>query len=980
MLTLSGCEGQALVGTGPTIDATVRDGGPRDATVTDIPPTCATGLTLCGFECSELQGDNQHCGACDHVCGTGLGCVAGACVAVCRSVELLCGDRCIDPLTDAANCGACGHSCGADSTCYSGTCEVVCQAPTIACPRGADGMPVHGAERRCIDARNDPQNCAECGIACTATERCVAGECAACGPGSIRCGTGEAQACVDLQSDPANCGACGHGCATDPAGPLCFGGACVDHCPTGMTVCGSSCVDLQSDERHCGTCSTACDPGRVCARGLCRADCGAGWQDCDGVCRETRADPAHCGACAVACAPGQVCSRGTCDATCASGLVQCGRECRDPVRDPMACGGCQPPAGTGTLCTGGQLCVSSACRCLAGTSYCDTGDGTAPRLQCVDVTGDPANCGGCTRCPAGDTACAAAMGVHCPPGARCLAGACVCPPEAPTSCPDGCCDLQSDGANCGVCGTVCPTGTICTAGVCDVAPPSALVHPPSGAAMGTQRPAFRWIPAVGASSTVLEICRDRDCHFSVYTTETADALASLPVGMTLSTGAYYWRTRSRLGGGADAGPGLLGSTASPSHEFFVGSRGAVPDGQIGQVLDVNGDGLADVAIGAPSSNEVHVYLGTTSGLTRTPVRLSGVSGSGYGTSVSPAGDIDGDGYGDLLVGATGESRVYVIYGEPTGLGTRSAFAAGPLGIGFGASVSWAGDTDGDGFGDVIVGATSAQQAFLFRGSAAGLDPTARALGLPSDSGRPFYVAVAGAGDINADGFADILVGSASPSAAQVFLGSARGLAEPPITLSAPPGAAGFGVSLSGAGDVDADGFADLLVGASGSNQAFVVRGSRAGPVTSPIALAAPATARSFGYAVASAGDANADGYGDLVIGAFGSRSAYLFNGGPSGPTTPPATLPTPPSGGLRFGSAVSGAGDVDGDGDAEILVGDWSASQVWYYPGTRAGTYTPTAITGPTGSLFGWSVACAQPSPDPTRRTASLGSLHPRNF
>src|SRR5439155_1297498 len=205
---------------------------------------------------------------------------------------------------------------------------------------------------------------------------------------------------------------------------------------------------------------------------------------------------------------------------------------------------------------------------------------------------------------------------------------------------------------------------------------------------------------------------------------------------------------------------------------------------------------------------------------------------------------------------------------------------------FGASVAGAGDVNGDGFADVLVGAYQYDNgefdegaAFLYYGSTTGPSPLPAWTFEPNQTGAWFGYSVASAGDVNGDGFADIIVGAPlydfggffDEGRVFVYFGSASGPSlNPSWTADGNKGVAHFGQSVAGAGDVNADGFADIVIGAPtyDTGRVFVFHGSVAGPSLSPDFMAKNGrTQADLGTSVAGVGDVNGDGFSDVAVGA-----------------------------------------------------------------------------------------------------------------
>jgi hypothetical protein len=336
--------------------------------------------------------------------------------------------------------------------------------------------------------------------------------------------------------------------------------------------------------------------------------------------------------------------------------------------------------------------------------------------------------------------------------------------------------------------------------------------------------------------------------------------------------------------------------------------------------DVNGDGYSDVVVGAWSysngqldEGRAYVYHGGPSGLSGTPAWTveSDREDARFGYDVASAGDVNGDGYSDLIVGAwhhnTGQGRAYVYHGGPSGLSLTPSWIASGAGwyAYFGHDVASAGDVNGDGYSDVIVGAYITGYlgyAYVYHGGSLGLSTEASWIGIGDQSRCYFGSSVAGAGDVNNDGYSDVIVGAfvydngeIDEGRAYVYHGSSSGL---PTTASWTAEAdqieARFGWSASSAGDVNADGYSDVVVGAhwydnehTDGGRAYVYCGGPSG--VSPTAAWTAEGGReeaNFGYSVASAGDVNADGYSDVIVGAYWDDGqferagrAYVYHGG-----------------------------------------------------------------------------------------------------
>ena len=436
--------------------------------------------------------------------------------------------------------------------------------------------------------------------------------------------------------------------------------------------------------------------------------------------------------------------------------------------------------------------------------------------------------------------------------------------------------------------------------------------------------------------------------------------------------------------------------------------------------DVNGDGVSDVIVGArlfdngqTNEGRVFVYHGVATGLSTTPnwTAESDQIEAWFGTSVASAGDVNGDGFDDVIVGAPGpdpfdpfgsqEGRAVVYHGSATGISATAGWTAesNQLSAQFGISVAKAGDVDGDGFDDVIVGApnfdngqTDEGRAFVYQGSSTGLSTTPGWTAESDQAGALFGTSVASAGDVDGDGFDDVIVGAplfdnGEDNEGRVYLyhGSATGLSMTAgWTAESNQAAAHFGWSVASAGDVNADNFDDVIVGAqffdngqTNEGRAFVYLGSGSGLSTTAgwTAESDQVEAR-FGTSVAAAGDVDGDGFDDVIVGAplfdngqTDEGRAFVYHGSATGlSTTPGWTAESNQSFG-RFGNSVASAGDVNGDGFHEVIVGAFNFSngqsfegRAFLYHGSAGGLSTTagwTAESNQAGAEFGWCVAAA---------------------
>lgn len=645
---------------------------------------------------ADVLSDPFNCGEAGVVCRSPSGnfypiCVDGRCTFACLPQGHATCDPAfpcaVDLSSDVRHCGSCGVDCGVDR-CVSGTC--------YPCPVGwATCNP--NAPRNCGTRLRSEENCGACGRVCPPSQRCSDdGDCVDCPEGHSACG---ARRCQDLRTDRQNCGLCGRVCGAEE---VCNVGRC-GPCPAGQTFCGGTCFDLQTNDANCGSCGHQCDLFNRCVAGACiEGACPAGTDRCGAsrMCVSVIDDPYNCGACTQTCSNADICREGAC-LPCPAGLARCdgGRSCRTwLLDDPNNCGACAH------RCTNAEVCNAGACvPCPAGTARCDGG----PTCS-TPILDNPNNCGACgSLCRDDGRTSRTCHGSACV--GTCHPGFVTCSSGVPCGA-----ELGFDDANCGACGHACEGATRCVGGVC-VSFDVRLIAPLSTSILGGRRPRLRWQRASGVDGVRLQLCADRAC-LHVESTQDLSADEFRPAAV-LSPGVHFWRLFARRGT-------VVASNPSPVWEFVLpavdGSRGVVD-----HVRDVDGDGVADgitntyesdqwvltvVPSSSPSTPQVRRGIAyETRTIAGTVTRITDV------VSFGCPGDLDGDGFGDLVGTDNRTTNNGTTFpGTPLPMSARFMFLRGgaPMIAGEPASepvpgassVEWStpGDFDGDGSLDLIM--------------------------------------------------------------------------------------------------------------------------------------------------------------------------------------------------------------------------------------------------------------------------------------
>ncbi len=430
-------------------------------------------------------------------------------------------------------------------------------------------------------------------------------------------------------------------------------------------------------------------------------------------------------------------------------------------------------------------------------------------------------------------------------------------------------------------------------------------------------------------------------------------------------------------------------------EAATGTSPRTEDLFLDRILDVSGDGKSDIIIGATMANnagEVYLFFsdlmqdglnGSVIATSSAGKTLAGESINDlFGYSVAIAGDVNDDGYSDIIAGAPwAESggddagKVYMFFGGPPSVMDAEAdvtISGSDNNDNLGLSVSPAGDVNGDGFDDIIIGSPNryksgnpyAGEAYIFYGGPS-LGSKAGYPALQADdadvilSGEnaqdKFGSTVSWAGDFNKDGFDDVIVGAPfadgggnSKGRAYIYYGGISMNSTVDVKITGAANLDNLGSSLARAGDVNNDGYGDVIIGApmadvdtlaDNKGEAYIIYGGGggagsidlAGSVSSLTVLSGFEAFEHLGTSLGYGGDVNNDGYDDVVVGGqyLGldstiTGSAYIYLGGASVDSVPDVVF-TGEQQSDWFGSAVAGAGDVNGDGYYDLIVGAYLA-------------------------------------------------------
>ena len=445
------------------------------------------------------------------------------------------------------------------------------------------------------------------------------------------------------------------------------------------------------------------------------------------------------------------------------------------------------------------------------------------------------------------------------------------------------------------------------------------------------------------------------------------------------------------------------ATSDGASYDYLGYRGVTTG-------DFNGDGYDDLIAGAYSdddngsgSGSVYMWYGSASlGTTfaAESAKIVGPSSSAYfGRVTDNAGDVNGDGIDDVLVGAYGDDTAYLVYGN-TSVFTGTADISTLLTVAdgatitnsstlyyFGYDVAGVGDTNGDGYDDFLItdhgGYSYNSAAYLIHGAVSGITGSIdvatdadASIGDSGNSGTYFgYEKTSTGGDFNGDGFADIVIGAYGNDAdgsnygrAFMWTGPVSGtsdatLADVTFTATTSSGDTYLGRQSKTIGDFNGDGMEDLALGgyyydagAYDAGGVFIYWGATSWASTIDTVDAGVeirgSNSSDYLHAIHALGDIDGDGLDDVGLGANGHDGGgtsagilglFMGNGSMAGVYDFETTYSASISGNSTYDyGGYSGAGaDMDGDGEMEIYAGTYgnSSSTGAIYSFTGGGSF-----------------------------------------
>lgn len=507
-------------------------------------------------------------------------------------------------------------------------------------------------------------------------------------------------------------------------------------------------------------------------------------------------------------------------------------------------------------------------------------------------------------------------------------------------------------------------------------------------------------------------CNDADANVKPGVTETCNSKDDNCDGIAdnLPGSGTFYKDIDNDGYGNPAGGVISACTRPTGYSQYGTDCNDALNTVYPSANDACGDGIdsnCDGRDGCPTATTPSVAsagAGTVRGTT---------GNEGLGRSLAMVGDVDGDGFDDLLVGSprndlggtdAGAAFLYLgpVFGTLTFSNADAIFQGELPGDNAGESIAGAGDVNNDGYADLLIGAdlndtngTNAGAAYLIYGPVSGIvrlsNADVRYYGAAAND-RLGY-AVDGGGDVNGDGFSDFVIGAyavdyssrSDAGCTYYFQGSAslsgtKALSTAKATLCGSSAGEAAGRSLSLGGDLDGDGKGDFLIGADGYNSSsgavYLISSTQALSGTLDLSSGANYKARftgegtngRLGTTVDHAGDVTGDGLGDLVLGAPNlnynssvSGAAYLIPGGSLTGSTTVSSVPSMMrlAGDYYYdymGTSVAGVGDINADGYDDLAVsayGTDTSTGSAFYRGSTYIFYGPvTSLSSPSNAAM----------------------------
>ncbi|MFA5013234.1 MAG: FG-GAP-like repeat-containing protein [Candidatus Paceibacterota bacterium] len=362
------------------------------------------------------------------------------------------------------------------------------------------------------------------------------------------------------------------------------------------------------------------------------------------------------------------------------------------------------------------------------------------------------------------------------------------------------------------------------------------------------------------------------------------------------------------------------------------------------------------------------------------------NGDSFGSSIASAGDVNGDGYNDVIVGAYASPNrssyigaAYLYYGGPNMDSAADVTFSGVLNNDMlGTSIASAGDINGDGYDDVLIGAPGASsglgQVYLYYGGSA-MDSTADVTFTGLESGGSGFGQVT-ASDVNGDGYNDVVIGANTADGegisdrgeVYIYYGGPNMDNEADVVLAGSTTET-LGLVVSSLGDVNGDGYGDIVAcsqhgdyGAGvNTGEAIIFYGGAKMDNTADVTIIGSAIEDRLGYSCAG-GDVNGDGFDDAIVGApyndtdgVDRGQIYVYYGGPSMDNVADITI-TGTTDGLELGTYIAYAGDINGDGYGDIGASGDNSLYI-YHGGPSMDTTADETVVNSEGTTFGYPIA-----------------------